>query len=140
MPNPDLIYPPRIPGVQDKQLIQTVRAAGFPKFNKQLMSQARKPELYGISLQPAASDAISTEYAAPPSDAPESRRTRVKDGHRFTRRAECRLPDATADKLQLYVNADPKYRTVSDLVFALLMEYIKRKDQAYADRPAVSEK
>ena len=129
----DLIYPPTVPGVQDKQLVEVVKGAGFRRFSKALMSECRKAQLTGICLQPAAVEAIRTTYpetrTGDPTvpDALESRRTQKKDGHRFTRRAGCRLSESVLTELNAYIQIDGTYQFVSELVEALLMDWLERK-------------
>jgi hypothetical protein len=134
-------YPPTVPGVMDKQLVETVKQAGFRKFNKQLMSQARRPQVYGIALQPAAVEAICEKHGIPlpdvpdaqdverATDAPEPRRTRKGDGHRFTRIAGSREPDAVITQVNAYLQIDGKYKYISELMHALLMDWLNDQKQ-----------
>jgi hypothetical protein len=131
-----LVYPPVIDGVQDKQFVEIIRAAGFKRFTKSLMSDCRHPERTAIRLQPAAVDAIYQELGMSPPDAPEPRRKRENDGHRFTYRAGCRLSDDEGRELELYLKHDPHYRNKTELTKALLQGYIRRKRKQYSDRPA----
>lgn len=123
----DLIYPPRIPGVQDKELVVTIKEAGFRRFTKQLMSECRKPEQTGVCLQPAAVEAIQAKYGITVSDAPEAPKKRKADGHRFTNRAGCRLSDERTRQLELYIQRDKRYHNRAELVDGLLAEYEKRR-------------
>lgn len=122
-----LIYPPTIPDVKDKQLIEVIKAAGFSRFNKSLMSECRKPEAYGICLQPAAVEAIYAAYPESRPDAPEAPRKRKRDGHRFTRRAGCRLSEEVLTELNAYIQIDGTYQYVSELVYALLMQWLDER-------------
>lgn len=138
MPKRQYILPPVVPGIQDKQLADTVKAAGFRKFTKQLMSQTRRPQMYGIALQPAAVEAICTKYGVEPPatqeaptapDAPGPRRKRENDGHRYTRIAGCRVSDAVITELNAYIQIDGTYKHVSELVQALLNDWLDERKQ-----------
>lgn len=123
-----IIHPPSIHGVKDKDLVKLVNHAGFRGFNKSLMSHCRNPERSGICLQPLAVEAIYEKHPASRPEPAGSRRRRKSDGHRFTRRAECRLPDDVADRLQLYVGPGREYKTVSELVYSLITEFLARNE------------
>lgn len=122
-----LIYPPTIPGVKDKQLIEVVKSAGFNRFNKSLMSECRRPDRYGICLHPAAVEAIYAAYPESRPDAPEAPRKRKRDGHRFTRRAGCRLSEEVLTTIYAYMEVEGKYKYISELVHGLLMDWLKER-------------
>lgn len=127
----ELIYPPTVPGVKDKKLVEIVNDAGFKRFSKSLMSECRKPELCGVCLQPAAVEAIYATYPEARPDAPESRRKRNGDGHRFTRRAGCRLSEEVLTELNAYIQIDGTYQYVSELVEALLMDWLDERKRYF---------
>jgi hypothetical protein len=122
-----LVHPPTIPGVKDKRLVEVVKDAGFNRFSKYLMSECRNPEQCGICLQPAAVEAIHAAFPESRPDAVESRRKRKGDGHRFTRRAGCRLSEEVLTELNAYIQIDGTYQYVSELVYALLMQWLDER-------------
>lgn len=126
-----LVYPPTVPGVKDKKLVEIVNDAGFKRFGKSLMSECRKPELCGVCLQPAAVEAIFKVYPEARPDAPESRRKRKGDGHRYSRRAGCRLSEEVLTQLNAYIQIDGTYQYVSELVHALLMGWLADRKRHY---------
>lgn len=111
-------------GVRDKDLISEVKGL-YPKYDKTLHSKCKRQE-YGITLREDATKALVLKFNLEPVAAPQRARG---DGHRYTRRISCRLPDATYDKLQLYINADG-YETVQSWLSDQVETYIQFKEKS----------
>jgi hypothetical protein len=140
-----------IPGVPDKEVVATIHRE-FRGYDKYLHAKVKAPDKYGVMLTPEAQRIVDISFCSdilaelperPDQPKPVNPALSVQtplimrqvDRHRFTRRAGCRLSDATADKLQQYVGPGCRFKTVNDLLNALIEGYITRQERSAARRP-----
>lgn len=96
--------------------IVEVVAAGYPKFDRYLLSKVEHGDEYGIRLRDDAMATLMTKFA------PERRKRRSRDRHNKAKRVQARLSDDVYSRLQRTVAANNI--TIQALLEQLILNYI----------------
>lgn len=96
--------------------IVEVVAAGYPKFDRYLLSKVEHGDEYGIRLRDDAMATLMTKFA------PEQRKHRSRDRHNKAKRVQARLSDDVYSRLQRTVAANNI--TIQSLLEQLILNYI----------------
>jgi len=96
--------------------IVEVVAAGYPKFDRYLLSKVEHGDEYGIRLRDDAMATLMTKFA------PEQRKRRSRDRHNKAKRVQARLSDDVYSRLQRTVAANNI--TIQALLEQLILNYI----------------
>ncbi len=126
---------PLIPGVPDSEVVGFLQQH-YPAITKAFLSMLKRPQIYGGTLIDEAKERLADHFGY---EAIRPRRRRASSGHRFTRRAGCRLSDERAELFEQCIRSDPKYKAapyMSKVVEDLIDGYIKRRTKPKAKRRA----
>ena len=96
--------------------IVEVVAAGYPKFDRYLLSKVEHGDEYGIRLRDDAMETLMAKFA------PEQRKRRSRDRHSRAMRIQARLSDDVYSRLQRTVAANNI--TIQSLLEQLILNYI----------------
>ncbi|MCF8017797.1 MAG: hypothetical protein K9L62_00230 [Vallitaleaceae bacterium] len=104
-----------------KEMVSVVREI-YPKYDKTMQSKCERGYEYGIQIRKDAMDALYTQFD------PERLKVKKKkgDGHKYTCRISCRLPDEHYLLLQKHVKADG-YQTMQDWLTDQVQKYLIQK-------------
>ena len=102
-----------------KEMVEVVRDI-YPKYDKTLQSKCERGDEYGIQIKTRAMDALYTRFD------PEKLTKKKKDGHKYTCRISCRLPDDQYLLLQKYTQVDG-YKTMQDWLTSQVKKYLTMK-------------
>jgi hypothetical protein len=126
---------PLIPGVPDVKVVSFLKRF-YPGMSTSILSMLKHPDRYASELIDEAKERLADHFGY---EAIRPRRRRASSGHRFTRRAGCRLSDERAELFEQCIRSDPKYKAapyMSKVVEDLIDGYIKRRTKARAKRRA----
>lgn len=106
-----------------KEMVSVVRDI-YPKYDKTMQSKCERGNEYGVQIRRDAMDALLTKFA------PEKLNVRKKksDGHKYTCRISCRLPDEHYLLLQKHVKTDG-YSTMQDWLTDQVQKYLVQKGE-----------
>ena len=93
----------------------------YPKYDKTMQSKCERGDEYGIQIRKDALEALYARFA------PEL--LKKKDGHKYTCRISCRLPDADYAALLEFIRADG-FDTMQAWLTYTVRNYLKRKLKA----------
>ncbi len=103
-----------------KEMVEVVRGI-YPKYDKTMQSKCERGDEYGIQIKPDAMKALYTRF-----DPERLNKKKKGDGHKFTCRISCRLPDETYSLLQKCVKVDG-YQTMQDWLTDQVRNYLIQK-------------
>lgn len=105
-----------------KEMVEVVRDI-YPKYDKTMQSKCERGDEYGVQIRPDAMDALYARF-----DPEQLTKTKKKkgDGHKYTCRISCRLPDEQYLLLQKHTKADG-YRTMQDWLTDQVKKYLIQK-------------
>ena len=115
-----------------KVMVEVVRDI-YPKYDKTMQSKCERGNEYGIQIRPDAMDALYARF-----DPEQLTKTKKKkgDGHKYTCRISCRLPDEQYLLLQKHTKADG-YRTMQDWLTDQVKKYLIQKGALNMDKTIV---
>ncbi len=123
-----------IAGVQNKEVV-TVLKQKYPGVDKALLSKVTRPWKYAIDFIEDAKALIHDAFPEGASqEAPRPHVKRKGDGHRYTRRAEARLPPAKISRLQYHIDQDQRFNDIASFVRAAVDAYIEERDRWEANQ------
>ena len=105
-------------GLSTKDVVAAVRLK-YPGYGKATHCMVENPARYGVKLLPAA-ETVLREQAG----------VRAGDRHRNRYRLACRVPETLHSAVKQAVEADERYASVSDLMYALVTRWLKRRKRA----------
>ncbi|MDD2297804.1 MAG: hypothetical protein PHX79_08335 [Sphaerochaetaceae bacterium] len=115
-----------------KEMVSVVRAI-YPKYDKTMQSKAERGDEYGIQIRP---DAMNALYARFDPERIIKVKTKKGDGHKYTCRISCRLPDEHYLLLQKHTKADG-YRTMQDWLTDQVKKYLIQKGELNMEKTIV---
>ena len=103
-----------------RELVEEIQTL-YPKFDKTVLCKAKNPEAYGVELCDEALKHLWQTYA------PEeyAKRKRQSDGHRLTKRLQCRLEDDLYERFIEKSRADG-YSNSNDCITDLIRDYLNK--------------
>lgn len=102
-----------------KEMVEVVRGI-YPKYDKTMQSKAERGDEYGIQIRRDAMDALYARFDPEQLTKPKKKKG---DGHKYTCRISCRLPDEQYLLLQKHTKADG-YRTMQDWLTDQVRKYL----------------
>lgn len=97
----------------------------YPKYDKTMQSKCERGDEYGIQIRKDALEALYARFA------PEL--LKKKDGHKYTCRISCRLPDDDYADLQEFIRGDG-FDTMQAWLTYTVRKYLKRKRKVRKER------
>lgn len=104
-----------------KDMVSVVQEL-YPKYDKTMQSKCERGDEYGIQIRKDAMEALYAQFA------PELLKKK-KDGHKYTCRISCRLPDEDYADLQEFIRADG-FDTMQSWLTHIVRRYLKRRRKA----------
>ncbi|MDI9472799.1 MAG: hypothetical protein QM221_07785, partial [Bacillota bacterium] len=86
-----------------KEMVEVVRGI-YPKYDKTMQSKCERGDEYGIQIRPDAMEALYARFD--PERLIKTKKKKKGDGHKYTCRISCRLPDEHYLLLQKHIRAD----------------------------------
>jgi len=114
-----------------KEMVEVVRDI-YPKYDKTMQSKCERGDEYGIQIRPDAMKALYARF----DPAHRSKPKKKGDGHKYTCRISCRLPDEQYFLLQKHTKADG-HRTMQDWITYQVRNYLVQKGEYFMDKTIV---
>ena len=111
-----------------KEMVEVVKEI-YPKYDKTMQSKCERGDEYGIQLRHDAMNALYERFD--PEQLTKSKKKKG-DGHIYTCRISCRLPDADYLLLQMYAKSDG-YLTMQDWLTDQVQNYLILKGEVHMD-------
>lgn len=100
-----------------KEMVTVVQDI-YPKYDKTMQSKCERGNEYGIQLRKDAMEALYARF-----DPERLTKKKKGDGHKYTYRISCRLPDDEYTELQQLIKADG-FNTIQDWLSQYVHQYI----------------
>jgi len=115
-----------------REMVSVVKEI-YPKYDKTMQSKCERGDEYGIQIRPDAMEALYARFD--PERLIKTKKKKKGDGHKYTCRISCRLPDEVYAELQQFIKEEG-FKTMQDWLTHTVEKYIqrKRKDRERRER------